>query len=59
MATRRRRFVRTQQPADESDSATYANFIADLLDGQVAATRIVTSRDGRGKLVIDYDDPNG
>jgi len=37
----------------------YAAFIAELLDGTVTATKLIESEDGKGRLRITYDDPNG
>lgn len=57
MATRRKKYDPVR-PAP-SDQHQYAAFIADLLGGRVKASKLVESRDGRGRLVLDYDDPNG
>jgi len=57
MATRRKSFKAKREAP--SDKHQYAAFIADLLDGTVKASKLVESRDGRGRLVLDYDDPNG
>ena len=37
----------------------YADFIGELLAGNIAATRLYESRDARGNVQLDYDDPNG
>jgi hypothetical protein len=36
----------------------YAEFMADLLDGTIKATKLIEKRTGP-KLDLDYDDPNG
>lgn len=59
MATRKKRFVRSKNAEYDADAAVYANFMADLLSGSVTATGLTESRDGRGRLLLDYDDPNG
>jgi hypothetical protein len=37
----------------------YAAFIADVLAGDIAAEKLIESRNGAGKLKLEYDDPNG
>lgn len=56
MATRKTFIPKGKTP---TDAHRYAAFVADLLDGTVKATKLIESRDGSGKLVLEYDDPNG
>lgn len=37
----------------------YADFIGELLGGGITADRLYETRDARGNLVLEYDDPNG
>lgn len=58
MATRRVRYTKPENP-QAPEPPSYANFIADLVSGRVKAIKLVASVDGRGRLLLDYDDPNG
>ena len=59
MAQRRIRYVKTKSPERFEPPALYANFMGDLLAGKVTANKLIESRDARGNLVLDYDDPTG
>ncbi len=58
MASARKKFKPKRgnqfEPAD-----MYAAFIGELQAGTVTATRLHESRDNRGNLDLEYDDPNG
>lgn len=41
------------------DQSDYGEFMAALLKGDVVATKLIETRQGNGKLKIEYDDPNG
>lgn len=58
MATRRIRYV-SRHPELFEPVQQRAQFAADILSGRVTVTRLFESRDARGNLVIDYDDPTG
>lgn len=57
MATRRKRF----NPRDQrqTEPLGYTEFMTSLLKGEVVANKLVESRDGQNRLLLDYDDPNG
>lgn len=59
MATRRKTF--TPKGGAPTDRHQYAAFAADVLMNNVStqANKLIESRDGSGKLVLEYDDPNG
>lgn len=58
MATRRKT-APTVQP-NASNSNQYREFVKNLLAGQVAAERLVETRDSNGRVTkLEYDDPNG
>jgi len=57
MASRRKTF--RQQTNTEEHRHVWASFIKALLGGTVRATRILPEIDERGRLTLDYDDPNG
>lgn len=64
MASKRKTFTLPPQangkdPPRDDDPAMYAAFMGALLDGTIAATALIESRRGNGKLQFDYDDPNG
>lgn len=59
MATRRIRYDRTKKHERFEPPDVYADFIRDLLAGEVTATRLVESRNAAGHLTLDYDDPTG
>lgn len=43
-----------------NDAADYAEFIRDLIKGDIVATALVETVNGRGQLTkLEYDDPNG
>ena len=43
-----------------TEAHTFAEFMADLLDGTINAEKLIEVRDGQGRLVLlQYDDPNG
>lgn len=53
---------KTKKPkkADKFEPADlYADFVGSLLDGSITADRLYESRDSRGNLILEYDDPNG
>ncbi len=58
MASRRKKYNPHRGPIP-GDAALYAEFLADLLDGTVKATKLIEARLGNGRLDLDYDDPNG
>lgn len=57
MASRRKQF----NPKGKAETVThlYAEFIADLLEGKVVATRLFEVENGGGRKRLEYDDPNG
>jgi hypothetical protein len=59
MASRRKTF--TPKGPAPTDPHQYAAFAADVLLNNISAqaTKLIESRDGNGKLVLEYDDPNG
>lgn len=58
MASARKKFKAKNQTPD--DAHLYAEFLTALLDGTIAATKLVENRNGNGSLKdFDYDDPNG
>lgn len=63
MAAVRKPFVRSKPvhvAAPSGSRADAAAFLADLLDGTVRATTVVTVRTPAGTYVrLDYDDPEG
>lgn len=65
MASRRKPFVprpprrRKPRKSKDIDAFTYAEFLRNLLAGNVQATKLVETRDQFGRLVLAYDDPNG
>lgn len=52
---------KTHKPKNKAphEPHLYAAFAADLLDGTITATRLVATRNGAGKLELEYDDPTG
>ena len=59
MAARRKTYVAHRGPVP-TETHTFAEFMADLLDGTINAERIIEVRDGQGRLVLlQYDDPQG
>lgn len=59
MATRRKNFNRHNHPERFEPEDVYADFMKDLLSGTIVAVKLVETRNGRGNLVLTYDDPNG
>jgi hypothetical protein len=59
MAQRRIRYERTKSPEAFEPPSVYANFMADLLAGKITPTKLVETKDARGNLALDYDDPSG
>lgn len=59
MATARKTFNRHNHPERFEPPDVFADFLKDLLSGAIAATKLVETRNGRGNLVLTYDDPNG
>jgi len=57
MASRRKPFSPSVRA--KRDAQLYAASIAALLDGTVKADKLIETRDGRGRLRLAYDDPNG
>lgn len=55
MATRRKYSPKTEP---RSDAHAYAEFLAAVISGDVKASRLVESRDARGRVVLDYDEPD-
>lgn len=59
MASKRKKHLPHRGPAKRPENL-YQEFMADLLDGTIVATRLVEKRNpGNGKLELEYDDPNG
>ena len=59
MAARRKTYVAHRGPTP-TEAHTFAEFMADLLDGTINAEKLIEVRDGQGRLVLlQYDDPNG
>jgi hypothetical protein len=59
MASKRKSYTKSRRPDEFEPPQIYASFMKDLLAGTVVATKLVETRDGKGNLVITYDDPNG
>jgi hypothetical protein len=57
MASARKTFNPKNTKRD--DSADYGEFLAAMLKGEVAATKLVETRLGNGKIKLEYDDPAG
>ena len=58
MATRRKPYTPHRAPAP-TDPYVYAEFVKDLLDGTITATKLIDTHNGQGKATFEYDDPNG
>ena len=59
MAAARKPFVRKYDPTLDSDAAVFGDFLRQLLKGEITAIKLIETRQGNGKIKIDYDDPNG
>lgn len=49
---------KTRPASNAQDKVQYAELMKAILAGTVTATKVIESRDGQGKLVLQYDDPN-
>lgn len=58
MASARKKF-KPKKSHQFEPSQMYGSFIGEVLAGTVTATRLHESRDARGNLDLEYDDPNG
>lgn len=59
MASKKKKTKRPKKAHVFEPPQLYADFIGDLLSGAITADRLYESRDARGNLVLEYDDPNG
>lgn len=57
MASARKPFTPSKTTVSERDA--YKEFLTALLAGTVVASALVDTKDIKGKIKIDYDDPNG
>lgn len=57
MASARKRY--NPHKSTDSEKVQYRTFLEDLLLGTIKAEKLIESRNGQGKLILDYDDPNG
>lgn len=59
MASKRKSFGRKYDQTLDSDAAVYRDFIKQVLTAEIVAVALIETRQGNGKLKLDYDDPNG